>query len=169
LFFIPEVLAGLTIFDLEYADEALWIATEDGLFRFNPKTKKLQRFQDPTMILFGAVYDIYLHKTELWFAANDGLLRLDFKSGETEAFNDLKANRSIRSVAANDRIVAYGSDEGLKIIKLNEKRKRLIELTRRDGLASNNIYTLLFEGEYLWIGSDRGLTRLWWKDQNFLY
>jgi len=38
------------------------------------------------------------------------------------------------------------------------------EFTTQDGLPSNEVYELLLDGDYLWIGSDRGLTRFLWND-----
>ena len=47
---------------------------------------------------------------------------------------------------------------------LNEDQPTEREFTVDDGLQSNNILALLVDGDYLWIGSDRGLTEFLWND-----
>ena len=44
------------------------------------------------------------------------------------------------------------------------KQEVRVLFTTQDGLPSNEIYELLLDGDYLWIGSDRGLTRFLWND-----
>ena len=41
------------------------------------------------------------------------------------------------------------------------------ELNIQDGLPSDYINALLMDGDFLWIGSDNGLTRLQWSHPDF--
>jgi ligand-binding sensor domain-containing protein len=52
----------------------------------------------------------------------------------------------------------------LYIIVPGKKRTRTYRLTTDDGLASNYVLSLRFDGDYLWIGTEKGLTRFFWND-----
>ena len=73
-----------------------------------------------------------------------------------------------RMVAVNDWIVALSSSRGLTFIFWTEEKIRLQRFLTDDGLASDMVLTLHFDGDYLWVGTDEGLTRFLWNNPAWL-
>ncbi len=159
---IPQSLHERVIFDLVLAGDELWIASSAGAHRLRLSLGDFQRLSDPEGMLTGEVYDIEVTDRYLWFAGPDGVLRLDRKTGESQSFPMLTTYRDVHAIAANDTILAVASGHGLTLVYHDSKHLNRRRFTTGDGLPSNTIYSLLIDGQYLWLGSDRGLTRFWW-------
>jgi ligand-binding sensor domain-containing protein len=161
---IPQALQQRIVFDLVLTDDQLWIATSDGAYRLQLADGDFQRLSDPEGMVAGDVYDIEATEHHLWLAGPDGVLRLDRESGDRQTFPMLSTYRDLHAVAANDTVVAVASGQGLTLIYHSTDYRDQRRFTTADGLPSNRIFSLLMDGEYLWLGSDRGLTRFWWAN-----
>jgi ligand-binding sensor domain-containing protein len=163
---IPEAFLNRIVYDFQAADSAVWIASDEGAFRLEVSSGKVQRFQDPTLILFSRVYDIESFRKDLWFVADAGILKLDLSTGDIEPFRQVTQKIGARALAVNGQVAAVASDRGLTLIHHNVARPYSREFTTEDGLPSNYVYSLVMDGDYLWVGTDRGLTRFWWNNPN---
>ncbi len=67
-------------------------------------------------------------------------------------------------MAVNDTIAAVASNKGMFFIYYKNRSQFTREFTTEDGLASNDINSLLMDGDYIWVGTDKGLTRFWWNN-----
>jgi ligand-binding sensor domain-containing protein len=164
----PETFHQRVIYDLERVDNTIWIASGAGAFRYTPETDRLQKFQDPDLVLFSSVLNIEHHDGQVWLASDAGVVRLDLTTGKSESFREAGDWRDRRALAVNDRLVALADDIGLYMIVLGKKKTRTYRLTTDDGLASNSVLSLRFDGDYLWIGTDKGLTRFFWNDPRWI-
>ncbi len=160
----PQQFSGAIIYDLEQVNSSVWIASSAGAFRLKYGSGKLQRFQDPDLVLFGDVYDIEQYAEDLWFLSTGGLVRLNMATGTSRQYRDVTRAIEPHALAVNDTIAAVASNKGLTILFYGNKKPFTRDFTTDDGLPSNYLYTLLFDGDYLWIGSDRGLTRFLWNN-----
>ncbi|MCX6833549.1 MAG: hypothetical protein NTW07_00195, partial [candidate division Zixibacteria bacterium] len=163
----PETFHQRVIYDLERVENTIWIASSAGAFRFTPDTDRLQQFQDPDLILFSAVLNIEHYDGSVWLASDAGVVKLDLTTGKSESFREAGDWRDRRALAVNDRLVALADDNGLYMIVLEKKKTRTYRLNTDDGLASNTVLSLRFDGDYLWIGTDKGLTRFLWNDSRW--
>ncbi|MEW5994263.1 MAG: hypothetical protein AB1744_07695, partial [Candidatus Zixiibacteriota bacterium] len=160
----PELFENKVVYDLEQVDSALWIASSAGAYRLKLTSGRLQRFQDPDQVLFGDVYNIERYGDDLWFLSDDGVVRLDLQSGASEPFWHGPARYRPRALAVNQTIMAVGTDKGLLMTYYRHPKRIKREFTVSDGLASNNVLSLVADGDYLWVGSDHGLTRFLWNN-----
>ncbi len=156
----PRLFMGLAVYDLLAADGYLWIATSAGVYRRDLTSGKFQRFEDPELFLTGHVYDIARFEDDLWFATREGVLRVETETGDMEPFRGIVFDREIYSVAVNDRVAAVGSSRGLTLIYYLSRKRYTEDYDVNDGLPSDYIYDLRLQGDTLWIGSARGLTRV---------
>ena len=160
----PAELFGQIIYDLELVDTTLWIAASKGAYRWFFTTGKLQQFQDPHLIIFSKCLAIERWQDFLWLASSDGLLKLNLKTGETEPYRSVTIDRNYRAIAVNDTIAVASSSLGFTMLFHDNPKPYTREFTTDDGLPSSYVFELIFEGDYLWIGSDKGLTRFLWNN-----
>ncbi|MBN1212046.1 MAG: hypothetical protein JXA92_05660 [candidate division Zixibacteria bacterium] len=162
----PQYFFDRVIFDIELVGDYLWLGTSIGAYRYSLKTDRLQKFEDPELIITGEIYSIEPYENSLWFASNEGVVRLDTETGATESFREFTRALQSRALAVNDRICAIASDKGMTFIFYNREKPFSREFTIDDGLPSNYVYELVLDGDFLWVGTDKGLTRFWWSNPN---
>lgn len=159
-----ETFFNQQIYDIEADESSVWIASSVGAYRYTLSTDRLQRYSDPELVLSSRVFDIEVHGGAVWFASNDGLVRLDKATGDDEIYREVASQLDYRALAVTDGVVAVTSNFGFTLIYPDEDDYSSQEFSARDGLASNVVFSLLFDGDYLWVGTDRGLTRFYWNN-----
>ena len=158
-----------SIYDFEKIDDYLWIATSDGIYRLNLKTEKLQQFHDKDSFIFNDVFQIERYENNLFFATNNGILRLNLETAETKIIYTYSSKLISHSLAVNGEIVVTGADQGMTIIFYNENPIVSRTFTTNDGLPSDYIFHLELDGDFIWIGTDAGLSNFWWSDPDRIY
>ena len=162
----PNEFINKIIYDLQRVDSTLWIATNGGAYRLKLGNGKLQLFEDPELFLFSDVYDIEVYGNSLWLAGNEGALRVDLTTAATTPYRVFSTSFTPRALAVNGEIAAIAADRGMTVISYLFDPPRTREFTIDDGLPSNYIFSLDMDGDYIWIGSEKGLTRFWWNNPN---
>jgi ligand-binding sensor domain-containing protein len=160
----PKSLHGHHIYHLESQGAYLWLATDFGAYRLNTVTGEIGEYLDPGRFTAGRVYDIRTSGHFLWMSADNGLLKIDLKTTRSEAIRLSLLPNVRRPMAVNDEIAAVISDHGFILIHHNLPKTITREFTLDDGLPSIQLNCLLIDGDYIWIGSDGGLTRFWWNN-----
>ncbi|MFH2048352.1 MAG: hypothetical protein ABIJ12_02810 [bacterium] len=156
----PEVV----IFDMEMVDNSLWLGTSLGAYRLKLKSGKIQKMRDDMAILFSDVIDIERYNQYLWFLSKKGLVKLNIENGEHESFPQVFMSSTANALAVNDTIAAIATENGLAIYFYANKKPFTREFTVDDGLPSNYTYSVMLDGDYLWLGSEMGLTRFYWNN-----
>ncbi|MEW6412033.1 MAG: two-component regulator propeller domain-containing protein [Candidatus Zixiibacteriota bacterium] len=165
----PGQFSNADIYDFETTDSSIWIASSSGAFQLHYGSGRLQKLMDPHNVLFGRVFKIERYETSLWLASDGGMVRLDLQTGETTPFVSISSGSRGRPLAVNDRIAALATERGVTLYFLDrEDHIYEREFTNADGLPSYWVNCLLLDGDYLWIGTDRGLTRFLWNDPDRL-
>lgn len=154
------------IYDLAVTEGYLWIGSDVGAYRYSFESAKLQKFQDPDQVLFNRVFGIQAFGEAIWFVSDNGLVRLDLEDGTTTPYRVPSSRLDYRAIAVNDKIAAVTSERGVIFIFLEKEDLQTRDFSVEDGLASTYVYDLLFDGDYLWIGTDKGLTRFYWNNPN---
>ncbi|MFQ5499927.1 MAG: hypothetical protein ACE5FH_09660, partial [Candidatus Zixiibacteriota bacterium] len=160
----PSQFREHVIYDLEHVDSSLWIASDNGAFRIKLNSGRLQQYQDPHLVLFNSVYDIERFTDQLWFLGTSGLLKLDMSSGQSTPYRSEIQTIGARALAVNQSVAAVASSNGMALLYYSRRRPVSRMFTSDDGLPSNAAYSLLFDGDYLWVGTDKGLSRFWWNN-----
>jgi ligand-binding sensor domain-containing protein len=115
-------------------------------------------------VIFSQCLAVERWKNYLWLGSNDGLVKLDLETGETTPFRSVTSNRDYRALAVNDTIAVMTSSRGMSMLFHKNKKPFEREFTTDDGLPSSNVFELKIDGDFVWIGTDRGLTRFWWNN-----
>lgn len=160
----PRTFGKCRIFDLEPQGNNLWIASDYGAFRLDRATGEIARFSDPGQFTSGRVYDIAAAGGFLWMSADNGLLKINLKTAQTEPLRLSVLPNIRRPLAVNSQVAAVASDRGFVLFHHDRARSISREFTTDDGLPSERIRALYLDGDFLWIGSDGGLTRFLWNN-----
>ncbi|MDX9857709.1 MAG: hypothetical protein RBT76_07970 [candidate division Zixibacteria bacterium] len=160
----PQELANQVVYDMEPAMGYVWIGAQSGAYRYRLSDGALQRFEDPTSVLFGPVYDIERNGDVLWLASDDGVVRVNLRTADIVPYHEITARRGGRALAVNDEVAALSSDRGVTLIFHDRDEPFSREFTVEDGIADGTVYSLKMDGRYLWIGTSRGLTRFLWDN-----
>jgi ligand-binding sensor domain-containing protein len=160
----PDQFLNKIIYDLDVVDGYLWIASEVGAYRLSLTGGKLQRFQDPDQVLFSRVYTVRHFGRSLWLASEAGAVRINLDDGTTKPYRNEYRTFDSRALAANDKVLILSSDRGFTLTYLDHKNPRSREFSVEDGLPSTHVFSLLMDGDYLWVGTDQGVCLFWWNN-----
>ncbi|UCD16325.1 MAG: hypothetical protein JSV44_07605 [Candidatus Zixiibacteriota bacterium] len=160
---VQSFLPSLSIFCIEMTTDAVWIGTSRGVFRLHFGSGKLGRLTAPEVSPTGNVHDIELSGQKMWVATEDNLVSIDMETAAIEQYPEVNGYGRINAIAVADTLIAVGTGDGLMLLYTGIKPRHYF-YTANDGLISNQINDLVFDGEYLWIATDHGLTRFWYKN-----
>ena len=141
-------------------DDYLWVGTSNGTFRIDLISGEVGRMNLSNYAARGEILDIEKNRDMIWIATYDELVSINSKTAETEVYAETIRYGGARALAINDSLVAAATRDGLLLLWAGKKPRTEL-YTMNDGLLSNDIRDVVIDGEYLWIGTDRGLTRFW--------
>jgi len=162
------ILPSYSILALDSIDNFIWIGTDHGTFRLDISSGKLGHLKLPEVSGGSEIRDIKHSDRKIWLLVNRELKSIDRNSTAIENYPEALQYNDVRSIAVKDTIVAAATDAGLMLLFDGSKDKHFL-YTTADGLISNNIRDLAFDGEYIWIGTDQGLTRFWYLHPSLYY
>lgn len=161
---IEEVLIeDRYIYDLALDGRFLWIGTDFGLYLHDMETGRWTYVRGTDETAGSAVRVIKAGDKEVWVGRDLGVEMFDKDTGGWNAYPSVfYRNRGVRSILAGDSIVWLGTDGGL--FKLKRKLNTWTGFTTQDGLPSDTVNVIHQEGDYLWLGTSKGLCRFYWND-----
>ena len=172
-----SVDAGLsmnTVHDILQDDTGyIWIATEDGLNRFDGYGFKIYRGNPSDSESIGTSNIQTLFKDQdgyLWFGGYEGgITRYDPYRDQLQHYAPSVGNRDIKTLVVNDivqdqaGVFWFGTNDGLYRYEQESDEWSFFQSSMDDptSLSSNNITALLIDltGQ-LWLGTDQGLDKL---------
>jgi ligand-binding sensor domain-containing protein len=72
-----------------------------------------------------------------------------------------RTDAQINRILATRTSVWVATDAG--VLKYDRAGERWVTFTVEDGLSSNRVNSILLDGDYIWFGTDGGLTRFYWN------
>ena len=148
--------------------ESLWVASLNGLYRYNYQDKTHQQFFNDVNVI--SVYED--RSDRLWVGTDEGLFVMDLKNfmggGRNQQFtlyqhstqpSSLSHNTINTVFEASDHSIWIGTLYGLN--KFNEQDSTFIRYNTQDGLSSNIIKGIAEDcSNNLWITTHNGITVL---------
>ena len=143
------------------SQERLWIGTNYGIISYDIAQDKIIHF-DKNLLPSNKITCFYEnYKNKLFIGTENGVVFYDHK---TDSFHEIKIsdtklaglNKHIYDITEdNFGNIWIGSNLGL--IKCNPGTLECTFFTTKDGLATNEIYSVLTNDTELWLGTDNGL------------
>jgi len=157
------LLPSLTVLCLEKAGNDLWIGTTSGAYRLDLETGAIGFLSADEITQSGSIHDIKYAGGKIWLATDYELASIDAVTADINLYPEVNIYGGAVAVAVNDTLIAAATIQGLLLIPL-DKNQYSRNYTTDDGLLSDNIRDLIFDDDYLWLGTDSGLVRFWYKD-----
>ena len=155
-----DLLGGKFITDLESAGGRLIIGTTKGAFYIDLARQKIGRLRDPQGNLGGLIRHISTNGDEALISSDYGLTIVNLTTGKSTPAPYVDPAGGAYAAVATDKYIAAVVDRGLMLINRQTGKERLF--TEDDGLLSVKIHAMVIDGDYLWLGSEDGLTRFYW-------
>lgn len=152
---------------LQDAENIIWLGTKNGLNRFDPKTKQIDRYlAEKKGFADNRIISLFEDsKNNLWIGTDKGLSKFE-KSGKISNyyhkpgdFNSLSNNHIYTIAESIDGDIWIGTANGLN--RLNIENNIFEIFNERNNLPGNAIYGILQDkNEFLWISTNKGLSKL---------
>ncbi len=153
---------------IESKDHSIWFASEKGLHKYaNNFILSFYKENDTNKISSNRVFALAEdHNNNIWVGTDNGLDKINIATNEIMHFNseskknalNLSDNRIFSLLIDSLNILWIGTSNGLNKFDLNEKQFQVY--TEFEGLANNVIYSLLDEDIYLWVSTNKGISRI---------
>ena len=116
------------------------------------------------LLLNKRVNDVCIHNQKLFLATNEGVYF--HENGETQPWPNLKAALRINEIESwNNKLVIATRGKGLYI----HNGKKLIQLTKQNGLCSNSILRIIVENKNtMWLCTNAGINKVSIQDGKFI-
>lgn len=138
----------------------MWLGTNKGLCSF--KDGKISVNEDVAKLKddkgLNYVYSIFEDRNrDLWLASENGVIRYNRKKAvrynKANGFTDKRVTSILQD---NTRYLWFGTDEGV----FSYDYTTFKPINEGMGLASNKVYLMVLEKNFLWIGTNKGLDKI---------
>lgn len=143
----------------------IWVGTIAGLNRYIPENDCFERIGEPLLNTF--VYDIIQDHTGLIWVASTGRGLFCFNP-QTKKWKHFDHNQNDPNSLAHNKVIALYLDEkkrfwigteGGGLSQFIYETQKFKNYNTSNGLPNNVIYAIVSDRDYLWISSNRGLSR----------
>ena len=138
-------------------DNLVWVATSEGVGRFDRSKKEWKMFTTKDGIVSNKVFSLAVDGEVLWIGTGSGLTRFNTASGEWKSYTtaDGLADDIINKVTVTDKHVWLATRSGLS--RLDKKKGTVKNFGKADGLPSSNVVdVVLFRGR-VWVATSDGV------------
>ncbi|MBI5480733.1 MAG: hypothetical protein HY906_17880 [Deltaproteobacteria bacterium] len=148
-----------TVNHLVIDDTILWIATDEGVIRFDTGTRKSTRLVMDDGLPSQAVAAVAYDEQFVWFATNKGLVRYRKLDRTLRVYTEKEGlpDTAVNFALTVGRQVWFATRNGIALYDPATDGFR--PYTTADGLAGEDIAELYQVGDDLWCRHDRGLSR----------
>ena len=152
------------VYDLAQQDNLLWMATEFGVFVYNKIDGEGGYYNGLEETIVGRpAFAISAWGDEIWFGTDEGVSGFNAVTNEwLEApAKNFPVEDGVNRILASARAVWVATNDG--VLKYDREMQRWVRFTFEDGLADDRVYSIQLDGDYIYFGTARGLTRFYWN------
>ena len=144
--------------NISVRDDAIFFIAANQLYQYQTATQKIDTVYDPYQKLAFGVLDIAQTKTRQYFSVYGGFLSLDMLGNwQFHIPPGIDLSLPFTTCAGFGDYLFLGTRNG--VIAYNEKIERYDYFTTKEGLLSNDLNALYADSSYLWVATDRGISR----------
>ncbi len=161
------VPAGAAVNKLAADGLTLWVATDDGVVRFDTGSRRASKLSMDDGLPSQAVTSVAADDQFAWFGTNKGLVRYRKLDRTLRVYTEADGlpHRAVNDVLVVGRQVWVATRGGLAVYDAEVDGLR--GFTAADGLAGETVAELFQVGDDLWARTDVGLSRLRVRSRSF--
>ena len=160
--------SSLIVHDLIKIGRELWVGTNSGAYRINGADKIITHFNSfgevisPKSSGGGIVTHIADGGDLILIAGFDGISQINKISGETKLLPSHSSlfRADVRKIDALGKYIWVATSLGL--LRYNRENSSWRSYTTADGLSHNSVNAFYINEDYIWMGTNYGLTRFQW-------
>lgn len=146
----------------------IWAGTERGVSRYDKRQDTWQTFTQADGLVDDKVSCIAADENSVWFGTAKGVTKFSKETQDwvTLTTEDGLPSNQVTCIAIDGSSVWFGFfDAGLarydesQTSEGSEAKDRWTRFTENDGLAHNSVLSMIVDGNFIWVGTRRGLTR----------
>ncbi len=145
--------------------EVVWLGTDRGLFRLVKPEAEWVRYDRPNGAFSRSVRSLVIKDDHLYVGMDGGIGVIDLNYNDLarvyESVNGIPDD-NIFDIAVTDSIVWAATRSGLIRYVPATQENRVF--TTDDGLLSTFVQTIKVDGDYLWLGTEKGANRFRWRN-----
>ncbi|PIS27103.1 MAG: hypothetical protein COT43_12110 [Candidatus Marinimicrobia bacterium CG08_land_8_20_14_0_20_45_22] len=147
----------------------IWLGTDNGIYSVDKKNHFVRHFDafgdevELNELISGNFSGIAVSDSVVIFSRQNILVKYAPFLDEWDIlqYSHEQEVVTIFDMAIEDGYLWLGTDFGALLIRLSDNY--LERYTTVDGLAGNHVYKINIDGEWVWFGTDRGLTQYHWR------
>ena len=154
-------LGGSFIFDIKTDSQGdIWIGGVRGeIICYFVKENKFRTYSEQPLYVYSE-----LSPGKMLLACSNGLTLLDKKTGEEETLLEGYIVHDL-AIVGND---AWICSRGDGLIRFDLKSHKIEKFTTKSGIPSNYVNSVVRVGDYLWLGTERGMCKFNPKDKSVI-
>lgn len=148
--------------------DKVWLASSSGIFIYDKKDKTFELFtkfgQRTIKPSYNPVKNLAINKNHLFWNNDVGIFKMDLKTRQVDILplKNYPLGEGIRDILVDSENLWLATNEGL--FEFEFKSQRWFHYTKEDGLPSNNLFCLVWDLDFIKIGSDNGITNFYWNN-----
>lgn len=156
-------MRGRPVYAFAFRDRIIYAGTPYGVFTLELGSSQWRRLAPASPNLRGATYAMQIVDSLLYTAGEDGVVVINLNDNTDILYdrNTKFRNAELRTLLVHQGVIWVGGSGGL--FRLSNRTGNWYRYTTNDGLVSQRISTLAGDGDHVWIGTDQGVTRFYWK------
>lgn len=152
--------AGAPVNALAMDELTLWVATDDGVIRFDTQSRRQSKLGISDGLPSDAVTSVAADTSYVWFATNKGLARYRKIDRSMRVYTDESGlpHRAVTFLASQGTTLWVGTRGGLAVYDPTSDGLRSYGMA--DGMASDFVEEVYLVRDEVWCRTDAGLSRL---------
>jgi len=164
-----SALRRVAIFTIRLISGDVWLGTDNGIYRIDQLHQKWYHYDGfgndigATTQASYQVRGIAEDVEKIYFVSQRSIVSYNKKGTSWEAvqMNIEFLNPGVNVAAADESNLWIGTNAGL--LRLYKPKQKWFYYSSQDGLAGDQIRTILTDGDYVWLGTNAGVTQFHWN------
>jgi len=164
--FLTSDKRHMKIYKIRYDEAFVWIGTDNGLYSVDKLTHIVEHYDmngnrtDIDETIASDIKAITTNDSITVISQYDGLISYNHITKDFERYPQF-IDAQVLDMDVIDNYLWLATDNGAYLIRLNDFY--IEHYLPRDGLAGYLVNKVRIDGEYVWFGTDRGLSRYNWR------
>lgn len=161
-----DAVRNARVYDIDVTGDVVWLATERGLLRLAKPTPEWRRYATSDGPLSGRVRALAGTRRNLFAGSDRGIAIIDLTGRQPvevlESPSILPDDNVYDIAVTADSVLWVATPSGLmRVVPATHERR---VFTVEDGLLDAFVQRILVDGDYLWLGTVKGVSRFRWKN-----